>query len=145
MINTTQKSRDNSENFSSEDKMEIDIREPTIGSTATTASEKGQANFTAGAVWSDCSLRGEVCTGWDSPWARAILCYVYLDPYLLPPVLRGVYGSGTVSWFGLVCGIPSVLRASTTSALRFHRKTTNDTLDFQGIYCIVRHVPVGGH
>ena len=37
--------------------------------------------------------------------------------------------------------VSPVLRASTTSALRFHRKTTNDTLDFQGIYRIAGMFP----
>lgn len=137
---TTQKSRDNSENFSSEDKMEIDIREPTIGSMATTASEKGkqisqQAQFGQTVPSEEKSVLAGIPHELELYFATYIWTLIYFRQYYEACTVAERYRDS------VLFAVSPVLRASTTSALRFHRKTTNDTLDFQGIYRIAGMFP----
>jgi hypothetical protein len=138
--NTTQKSREKAEHFSSEDKMEIDVKEPTVGSTTTSAHDKGKqisqrAQFGQAAPSEDKSVFTGIPHELELYFATYIWTLIYFRQYYEACTVAERYRDS------VLFAISPVLRASATSALRFHRKTTNDTLDFQGIYRIAGMFP----
>ncbi|KAF5102876.1 hypothetical protein D0Z00_000134 [Geotrichum galactomycetum] len=138
--NSPEKNHEKAENSSSDDKMEVDVKEPTVGSTTTTAHDKGKqisqrVQFGQASPSEDKSVLNGVPHELELYFATYIWTLIYFRQYYEACTVAERYRDS------VLFAISPVLRASTTSALRFHRKTTNDTLDFQGIYRIAGMFP----
>lgn len=122
-----------------EDKMDIDVNEFTQASTATLIDNKGkkisQPSFDQTSTTENKSVIDGIPSGLELYFATYIWTLIYFREYHEACTVAERYRDS------VIFAISPVLRASVKSALRFYRKTTNDTIDFQAIYRIAGMFP----
>lgn len=123
----------------SEDKMDIDVKEFTQLTTTTVVDNKGkkisQSSFDQTSTTQDKSVIDGISSGLELYFATYIWTLIYFREYHEACTVAERYRDS------VIFAISPVLRASVKSALRFYRKTTNDTIDFQAIYRIAGMFP----